>query len=296
MKIPTLIRCHYVRLLAVIGLLLIAAVTTRADYKSTVLGDKPIAYFALDLTIDNSGTATDLSGNGNNSTYYNIYPGAGPSAYIPNAAMFLGAAYSSYVDLSTAPNAGILNFGGPITMEAWVQSTNVTQGPADIVGKGYDSTKSYDELVLRAQPGGTFSYYGGTYNNTNGGASASGGVQTTNWTYLVSTYDGTNWNLYVNGVLVGHGADSIGAINFSDPWAIGTGSADGASRFFQGNICQAALYTNALTQNQVFNHLFMGSVGVMPSNAVPLIVTQPQSQSVYAGGTVTFSVTSVSPC
>jgi len=275
--------------------MLVAVITTHADYKSTVLGDKPIAYFVLDLTIDNSGTATDSSGNGNNSAYYNIYPVPGPSAFIPNAANFIGASVDSYVDLSTAPNPGILNFWGPITMEAWVQSTNITQGPADIVGKGYDSTKNYDELVLRAQPGGTFSYYGGTYNNTNGGASASGGLQTTNWTHLVSTYDGTNWNLYVNGVLVGQGGDSVGAINFSDPWAIGTGSADGASRFFQGNICQVALYTNALTRNQVLNHLFMGSLGVMPSNAVPLIVSQPQPQSVYAGGTVTFSVTSVSP-
>ena len=295
MKIQNSTRCRYGRLLAAIGFMLVAAVAARADYKSTVLADHPIAYFALDLTIDNSGTATDLSGNGNNSAYYNIYPAAGPTAFIPNAATFFGASVQSYVDLSTAPNAGILNFWGPITMEAWVQSTNISQGPADIVGKGYDSTKNYDELVLRAQPGGTFSYYGGTYNNTNGGASAVGGVQTTNWTHLASTYDGTNWNLYVNGVLVGQGADSVGAINFSDPWAIGTGSADGASRFFQGNICQIALYTNALTRNQVLNHLFMGTLGVMPSNAAPLIVSQPQSQSVYAGGTVTFSVTSVSP-
>lgn len=287
----------YGGLLAAMGLMLLAAVTARADYQSTVLADHPIAYFPLnDITsLTGSGTTTDVSGNGNNSSYSLVYPATGPSAYITNAGLFLGPAYGSLVDLSSAPNAGILNFGGLITMEAWVQATNISQGPSDIVGKGYDSTKSYDEMVLRANPGSSFNYYGGTYNNTNGGASASGGLQTTNWTHLVSTYDGTNWNLYVNGVLVGQGADSIGAINFADPWAIGTGSADGASRNFQGSICQVALYTNALTRIQVLNHLFMGSLGVMPSNAVPLIVTQPQSQSAYAGGTVTFSVTSVSP-
>ncbi len=282
-------------LFAVVGLMLVTVVPALADYQSTVLGDHPIAYYPLDLTVDNSGTATDLSGNGNSSPYYNLYPASGPSAYIPNAALFLGSAYQTYVDLSYATNAGILNFGGRITMEAWVQSTNISQGPADIIGKGYDSTKSYDEMVLRAQPGSTFGYYGGTYNNTNGGASASGGVQTTNWTYLVSTYDGTNWNLYVNGILVGHGADSVGAINFSDPWAIGTGTSDGNSRYFEGNICHVALYTNALSQIQVLNHLFMGYVGMMPSNAPPLIAVQPQSQSAYAGGNVTFTVSSVSP-
>ena len=269
------------------GLLLMTVFSARADYKSTVLSDQPVAYFALDLTIDNSGTATDLSGNGNNSAYYNLSSTAGPSAFIPNAAFFPAGGVQSFVDLSSGTNTGILNFGGPITMEAWVQSTNTTQGPADIIGKGYDSSQSYNELVLRANAG---NYYGGTYNNTNGSGNASGGQQTTNWAYLVSTYDGTNWNLYVNGVRVGQSANSLGAINFSDPWAIGTGSADGFSRFFQGTICQVALYSYALSSYQVLSHYFVGEIGVTASNAVALITAQPQPQPSYAGGSVTFTV------
>lgn len=280
------------RLSVVAALALITTVSARADYQSIVLADKPIAYYALDLTVDNSGTATDLSGNGNNSSYYNIYSIAGPSAYIPNAANFEGAYLQSYVDLGTAPNPGILNFSGPITMEAWVESTNVTQGPADILGKGYDSSQNYDELCLRANGG--YNYYGGTYNGSNGGANASGGQQTTNWTYLVSTYDGTNWNLYVNTKLVGTGADSAGALNFSDAWRIGTGSADGSGRYFVGNICQVALYTNALTSTQVLNHYFYGYLNASPSVSVPIIANPPQSQPSYVGGTVTFSVSAVS--
>jgi hypothetical protein len=276
---------------AAVVLVLMTVSVAHADYKSTVLGDNPIAYFALDLTIDNNNVATDLSGNGNNSSYYNMYPVAGPTPYLPNAASFAGASLQSYVDLSTAPNPGLLNFGGPITMEAWVQSTNVTQGPADIWGKGYDSTQNDDELVLRANGN---NFYGGTYNNTNGGASASGGVQTTNWTYLVATYDGTNWNLYLNTKLVGTGADTVGAINFSDPWAIGTGSADGGSRFFEGNICQAALYARALTPAQILTHFYSAEVNQAPATSVPLIVTQPQSQPSYVGGSVTFGVGVVS--
>src|SRR6201993_1674361 len=118
------------RLPVVVGLALMTVASARADYKTTVLADKPIAYYPLDMTIDNNGIATDLSGNGNNSTYYNIYPAAGPSVYLPNAGNFEGTSVSSFVDLSTATNNGILNFGGPITMEAWVQSTNTTQVPA----------------------------------------------------------------------------------------------------------------------------------------------------------------------
>ena len=55
--------------LAAVVLMSMASTVARADYKATVLGDNPLAYFALDLTVDNAGTATDLSGNGNSSAY-----------------------------------------------------------------------------------------------------------------------------------------------------------------------------------------------------------------------------------
>jgi hypothetical protein len=294
MKKQNSIHRLYGKFLIAIGLMLMAVVTVRASYQSTVLNDHPLAYYALDLTIDNSGTATDLSGNGNNSAYYNIYPTTGPTAYIPNAAIFLGSSVDSYVDLGSGPNTSILNFGGTITMEAWVESTNTTQGPADIIAKGYDGT---NEMTLRANGA---NYFGGTYSDITGGANASGGQQTTNWTYLVSTYDGTNWNLYVNAQLVGQGSDAIGAINFADPWAIGDGTTStaggnsGDTRYYQGNICQVALYTNALTAAQVLTHFYMGELNSLPSNSAPIIVTQPQPQSAYFGGTATFSFGAVS--
>jgi fibronectin-binding autotransporter adhesin len=293
MKIQNSIHRHYGRFPIPIGLMLITVVSVRANYQSTVLSNNPLAYYALNITNNSGGgTATDLSGNGNNSSYYNIFPASGPTAYITNSGSFAGSSVESYVDLSTGTNTGILNFGGLITMEAWVQSTNTTQGPADILAKGYDSTINDDEIALRANGG--VNYYGGVYNSINNGGNASGGQQTTNWTYLVSTYDGTNWNLYVNSQLAGQSASTNGAFTFSDPWAIGTGSADGFQRFFEGNICQVALYTNALTAAQVLNHFYEAELNASSSNSVPIIIDQPQPQSAYAGGTVTFSVTAVS--
>jgi len=170
-------------------LALITATAVRADYPSTVLGDSPLAFYALNPGTDPANTSPDLTGNGNTGAAFNLTPVPGPTPFITNAAGFDGA--DSVVDLSGGSNPGLLNFSGPITMEAWVQSGNTSQGPANIFGKGYDSALNFDELVLRANGA---NFYGGTYNNINGGASASGGTQTTNWTYLVSTYDGTNWN------------------------------------------------------------------------------------------------------
>jgi autotransporter-associated beta strand protein len=277
------------RPLIAIALVLMSGYTTRADYQSTVLSDSPLAYYPLNLNVDTGSTATDLSGNGNSGTYVNISSGvnstAGPSAYITNAVSFDGV--STYVDLSTGGNPALLNFGGPITLEAWVQPTNPNQNLGDIIGKGYDSANNYDEVTLRLNGG---KYEGVTYNGTTGSRGASGGTPTTSWTHVLSTFDGSNWRLYVNGQSAAQSGDSVGAIDFPTPWHIGAGSADGANRLFSGNITQVAIYNYALSTAQVYAHFFAGQYGTTPNNSVPIITTQPADQSCYAGGAVQFTV------
>jgi hypothetical protein len=148
---------HCVRAVSTVALALLTMTSVRADYKSTVLNDNPVAFYALDLTIDNAGTATDLTTNGNNSTYFNIYSVAGPTAYIPNAATFSPAVLSE-VDLSTGTNTGVLQFTGPTALEAWVQPADSTTF-GDIIGKGYDSS-TFQEIVLRENGGNGANYFG----------------------------------------------------------------------------------------------------------------------------------------
>jgi hypothetical protein len=279
-----------INLLQVRDLTAPAAVT---NYQSSVLADKPLGYWPLDLTDANTanGIATDLSGNGNNGSYNNISSGnlvAGPTPYITNAASFNDAE----VDLS---NPTLFDFGGPITMEAWVQPASPTVGsstPADILAKGPDGSYNDNEITLRANGG---NYYGGRFDFADNGANVQGGQETTNWTYVVCTYDGTGWNLYVNSQLVGHSADSVGALEWPDYWAIGNGTtANGNNRLFQGNICQVALYNYSLTPAQILKHYYEAELNASANTSVPIIQTQPQAQGSYVGGTVTFSVTAVS--
>jgi hypothetical protein len=141
----------------------------------------------------------------------------------------------------------------------------------------------------------TYLYWGGVYTSFNGldQQSATGGFQaTTNWTHVVATWDflgpqSTNlpanglWSLYVNGTLVAAneavgpslyaGPPYLEGMAFTDGWAIGSGTADGGApnwREFSGSICQVALYTNALTADQVMQHY---NVGVYGANVVPAV-------------------------
>jgi hypothetical protein len=57
MKINNTFRTLQGGLLLALGLLLTTVCPVQASYESTVLNDHPLAYYALDLTIDNNGTA-----------------------------------------------------------------------------------------------------------------------------------------------------------------------------------------------------------------------------------------------
>lgn len=265
-----------------------SATSAMADYQSTVLADHPVGYWPLDLSDTNAanGIATDLTGNGNNGTYVNIYSGynnaVGPSPYITNGVSFDGL--STFVNLGTGSNPALLNFGGRITMETWVQPATTTVN-GYIMGKGYDSTTNGNEIEMRIP--GYANYQAGTFNFTTGNVLVTGGIVTTAWAYMVCTYDGTNWNLYINGAPVAATPDTVGALDFSTNWAIGDGTADGSTRIFTGNITQVALYTNALTPDQILTHFYMGMYGT--TNVPPMIIKQPVSQLASPGATVTFA-------
>jgi autotransporter-associated beta strand protein len=275
--------------LIILSLGLATVTTVRASYQDTVLADDPLAFYPLNLAVDTGSSATDISGNGNNGTYVNIADGfnneTGPSAFITNAVSFDGS--SEFVDLSTGTNIGILNFGGKITLEAWVQSGNPSQNLGDIVAKGYDVGDG-DELQMRVNQN---QYQGGTYSYSAGGEGVGGGTTSTNWVYQVVSNDGTNWNLYLNGVLITTSPDPVGALDFTDPWAIGNGSSSGYGRLFQGNLTEVAIYNYALSPSQVYAHYFAGEYGASPTNSVPIITAQPVSQLYdYPGESATFSV------
>lgn len=242
----------WARLLSALGLVLIGSVSARADYNSTVLADNPLAFYALNPGSDPAYDSPDLTGNGNDGYAYDLTPIQGPSPYITNAASFDGS--TSYVDLDFGSNPGLLNFSGPITLEAWVNPSSTGEF-GDVVAKGYDQN-TYQEIVIRVN-----GPYGANYYGSSGSAGINGGTQATNWTYIVLTSDGTNCSMYINGGLASRTSDTSGSQNFSDDWVIGDGSSAGGGRYFSGGISEVALYDHGLTAAQIKTHYLMGLYG-----------------------------------
>ncbi len=207
---------------------------------------------------------------------------AGPSSTLPAAASFDTTA-TNYVLIS---NTAALNFAGPITLEAWVLPSGFT-GLNDILAHGYDASQNSAEMMIRAQSanyGAPFD--GGYYNSSQGGRGASGGTETGTWTHVVLTWDGTSWNLYLNGLLAGASLDLQGPLYFSDPWAIANGTASGNGRLYGGDVCAAAIYNHALTPAQVAAHY-------VAADQPPVITVPPMNSVVLVNSNVTMSVTAI---
>jgi len=175
----------------------------------------------------------------------------------------------------------------PIKIEALAQPSSSSLF-GDIVAKGYDVSTS-QEIVLRVN-----GQYGANYYGSSGSVGVNGGTQTTNWSYVVLTSDGVNCSLYQNGILVSHSADTSGSVVFADDWVIGNGSSAGNTRFFNGNISQVAIYNHGLTAAQVLEHYYQGMLNASATSSRPIILTQPQPQATYLGGSATFRVSVVS--
>jgi hypothetical protein len=114
----------------------LTVLTPPAGYPSTVLGDKPIAYFRLDET--NGTIAYDFAG-GNNGNYYGsglLFGQQGYSLIDPDSAVTFPGLVGNYVG-DIGPTA--INFPGPnaeFSVEAWANGGANQISGAAVVAKG----------------------------------------------------------------------------------------------------------------------------------------------------------------
>jgi prepilin-type N-terminal cleavage/methylation domain-containing protein len=198
-----------------------------------------VGYWNLD---EGSGSTTaDMSGNSNNGTWSGT--AAGTSGYYSSgqvgkwAGAFDGS--TDYINIPNSPNNYFVS-SGSYTWSSWINITSATSSGSTIFRKEDGSTKGYVLQVLSN---------GNTWLHSMVGSSvtASTGLSTGKWYYLVVTYSNNYVAFYVNGIFISGGtgsyvSDAADAVQISDGYAPGR---------FNGLIDDVRLYNRALSVAEI---------------------------------------------
>jgi hypothetical protein len=297
MKLNKLFKGNYNVLLSAVTFALLGIQAAKADYPSTILADKPLGFYRLNET-GLATTAADSSASGAFPGLYvqnygpdgtTVYPIEGLPGIDTNSIELSAAAAADYVAVGYYPE---FNAAGPFSFEIWILPNSIPTGGAYRCPIG--NSPAYDDTIQSGwyvyQTPGVPSYLeliaqsSGTYIST---TSYSIG----NWYYLAGTYDGTNFSFYVNGTLIGTQSGSGYIPNVANSAFTGTFSigqrGDGYGNF-DGNVDDAAYYTNALTAAQILTHYEVGTNSFRVASLPPSILTAPTNEVVYAGQNAQF--------
>ena|GEM_PF-1337074 len=236
------------------------------------------------MTATNSGSLGPAA----NGTYVGATYGSPAGASASDLAGFASSNYCAYLNGTsnyvTLGNPSGLNVTNRITLQAWVRPDAVQGAAANIISHGLNPNGNA-EVALRITNN---TYQIQSWNGSAHGVSAvipAGDLGGSNWVHLAGTYDGANWNLYRNGVLLASAADAVGAVSVTNEnWAIGARGA-GSSQFYSGFVDEVAIFNRALTSNEIAM-AYSGAIATNP----PTILTQPAGQTVDPGGTLTLAV------
>ena len=241
------------------GLLLSVGMVNAASYPETVLSDGPVAYYRFEDPT-NSTTIFDSSASGAYGgaiTFddYAAWPKLGQPGVGSNSISFHVMAEQTQKPYVSVPYTADLNQTGPFTVECWARATSFG---------GPDEWRS---------PVGNFGGWGDAsgwffYQSPGSGSSwiwvqKGGGiwvgqvpVRKNQWDYLAAVFDGTTVTFYINGEARGSANASTATPNTGRPFCIGQ-RADNTC-YFDGNVDEVAIYTNALSVDRIQLHYSVG--------------------------------------
>ena len=231
--------------------------------------------------------ANDIIG-GNNGTLVNgtgFAPGKVGSAFKFNGT-------NNYVQI---PDSAALKPAN-ITVEAWVKFDSLFPPGANvgleyIVFKKNSRAGNFEGYTLYKSYSGTNHLFVFLVSSAAGVPKPSASITqviTGLFYHVVGTYDGSVMRLYVNGVL-----ESTNVANFpldygTRPVFIGTSGESSYDGKLSGLVDEVSIYNRALSAGEIAAIYAAGSSG--KCTAMPEILTQPQNQLGYYGGTATFTV------
>ncbi len=189
------------------------------------------------LNEGSGNTAFDNSGYGDNGAWNGADTHWGTSFTGGVAGLF--TASSDYVSV---PSQSQLNTGAQVTVTAWVKITDTAQNSI-IAGKSIWWDSHDYELNKDQDTGGNFNVNGSNHTGWTGGS-----LGNNTWNFLAGTYDGTNMNYYVNGVLKGSTKNAGITLTNADPFVMG-GNVSGS--MFAGAMNNVRVYNRALSAAEI---------------------------------------------
>ena len=230
---------------------------------SAITSDRASALFAYPLN-DTTGTAVvDASGNARNGTLYGT---RATSTDIPCprdsgvSATFNGTSnwISTPTKFATAPNV--------FSLEAWIKTT-VKGGKIIGFGTAQTTVSSQFDRHIYINTSGQAVF--GVYNNGTQVITSTASVADGKWHHLVATLSTAGMYLYVDGTQVASNSSMTAGETTSGWWHIGYDSLSGwpntaTNYFFTGSMRYVAVYTAALTAEQVKAHYIAGTT---PANS-----------------------------
>lgn len=205
-----------------------------------------VAYWKLD---ESSGNASDSKGT---NTLTNNASATYSQGKFNNGVNLNGS--SQYLSSSTIPQTG----AGSFTASAWIKGSSFASDGA-VIGWGTGSVSNGTTMDIRSGK-----MYADFY--ASGSVVGSTTMSTGIWYHVTYTWDGTNFRVYVNGVLDGT-SGSIGGVNVTSS-ALAIGRAFwAAGNYFNGQIDDVAVFTRALSASEIQTLYFAGATKLyMPLN------------------------------
>jgi prepilin-type N-terminal cleavage/methylation domain-containing protein len=194
------------------------------------LGDKIVGWW----NFADCATAADFSGNGNTGSLVGAPTFSSSDTPTNTGCSIVLDGSSQYVSIPSSP---ALTLTGPFTISAWIKPSS---GPA-----GYD--------VIVGEEDGSNGYYLSWHNSAillganrgNPEFSSSPITDFTKWHFVVGTFDGSTYKIYIDGKLNTSLSSAVAPRSSSDT-IVGIGH-DSVADYFPGKLDDVRIYASAIT-------------------------------------------------
>ena len=233
--------------------------------RALVIQDKPVGYWRLN---ESSGTTVyDLSGNGNYLTYAGGYTLNQSGALTTSGDNDTSVLFDGSTGGITGSDVGLPSGQTPRSVSVWAYPTNLsslTLGTLFVWGTS--TAESAYGLGIKGSSGTTSLYNFGWADDWE----LPYALSANNWYHIVSTFNGTTAQLFVNGVLAG--TSSRPNWNTSSN-SLYVGKDFGNTYYFPGNIDELSIFNYVLSPPQILDLYQTGTTthkdGVpYPGNAI----------------------------